>query len=196
MDKKETLVGYARCSTHEQNLDLQLDALKKAGCVEIFEEPGVSGSKEKRPVLDKALAYLRPGETLVVWKLDRLGRSLSHLISVVNDLKARDIGFKSLTEGFDTTTNGGRLVFHIMGALAQFERDLIIERTKAGLAAAKEKGGRRAVVTKEKAAKAEKHLKANLSVAEAAARIKVSRAALYNAIKDGTVSRPQRAAHV
>ncbi len=138
-------IGYARVSTLEQNPELQLDALKKAGCKKIFQDQ-VSGAKEERPGLTDALKYVREGDCLVVWRLDRLGRSLKHLIKVVEDLEERGTGFISLQEGFDTTTSGGRLVFQIFGALAEFERNLIRERTKAGLEAARargRKGGRR-----------------------------------------------------
>jgi DNA invertase Pin-like site-specific DNA recombinase len=133
-------IGYARVSTGEQTLDLQLDALAKAGCGKIYQETA-SGAKAERPVLEEVLGYLRPGDTLVVWRLDRLGRSLKHLIEVVALLAERGIGFKSLTEQIDTTTPGGKLIFHVFGALAEFERDVIRERTQAGLAAARA-GGR------------------------------------------------------
>src|SRR5918995_4230730 len=142
-------IGYARVSTGEQTLDLQLDALKAAGCGKIYEETA-SGAKAERPVLEDVLSYLRKGDTLVVWRLDRLGRSLPHLIETVAALAARGIGFKSLTEQIDTTTPGGKLVFHVFGALAEFERDLIRERTNAGLAAARARGrtgGRPKVLT-------------------------------------------------
>ncbi len=132
-------VGYARVSTHEQLLRLQEDALTKAGCERIFTDT-VSGAKMERPGLEEALDFLRAGDTLVVWRLDRLGRSLRHLIETVRELEQRQIGFKSLTEHIDTTTSGGELVFHIFGALAEFERDLIRERTQAGLAAARARG--------------------------------------------------------
>ena len=132
-------IGYARVSTGEQTLDLQLDALKAAGCGTVYQETA-SGVKAERPVLAEVLGYLRPGDTLVVWRLDRLGRSLGHLIEVVAALAARGIGFKSLTEQIDTTTPGGKLIFHVFGALAEFERDLIRERTHAGLAAARARG--------------------------------------------------------
>src|SRR5215207_6107282 len=132
-------IGYARVSTGEQTLDLQLDALKSAGCGKIYEETA-SGAKADRPILDEVLSYLRKGDTLVVWRLDRLGRSLQHLIEVVAQLADRGIGFKSLTEQIDTTTPGGKLIFHVFGALAEFERDLIRERTQAGLAAARARG--------------------------------------------------------
>ncbi len=132
-------IGYARVSTGEQTLDLQLDALTKAGCGKVFTETA-SGAKADRPVLEEVLAYARPGDTLVVWRLDRLGRSLPHLIETVSALRERGIGFKSLTEQIDTTTPGGKLIFHVFGALAEFERDLIRERTNAGLAAARARG--------------------------------------------------------
>ena len=132
-------IGYARVSTGEQTLNLQLDALNTSGCGKIFQETA-SGAKADRPVLDEVLSYLRKGDTLVVWRLDRLGRSLEHLIDVVAALAERGIGFKSLTEQIDTTTSGGKLIFHVFGALAEFERDLIRERTQAGLAAARARG--------------------------------------------------------
>ncbi len=132
-------IGYARVSTGEQTLDLQLDALTKAGCGKVFTETA-SGAKADRPVLEEVLAYVRSGDTLVVWRLDRLGRSLPHLIETVAALRERGIGFKSLTEQIDTTTPGGKLIFHVFGALAEFERDLIRERTHAGLAAARARG--------------------------------------------------------
>src|SRR6185312_10741683 len=133
-------IGYARVSTKEQNLQLQLDALEKAGCApyDTYADDGVSGKCASRPQLDDCLAALAPGDTLNVWKLDRLGRSLQHLVAVVNELKDRGIGFRSLTEGIDTSTASGELVFHVFAALAQFERALIIERTMAGLQVAKD----------------------------------------------------------
>src|SRR5215213_1618165 len=132
-------IGYARVSTGEQTIDLQLDALKAAGCGAVYQETA-SGAKADRPVLDEVLSYLRTGDTLVVWRLDRLGRSLKHLIEVVAALAERGIGFKSLTEQIDTTTPGGKLIFHVFAALAEFERDLIRERAHAGLAAARARG--------------------------------------------------------
>jgi len=137
-------IGYARVSTHEQNLDLQKDALKKAGCERIFIDK-VSGVAAARPGIAEAFSHLRKGDTLVVWRLDRLGRSLKHLIELVAKLEDEKIGFQSLQESIDTTSAGGKLVFHLFGALAEFERGLIRERTKAGLAAARargKKGGR------------------------------------------------------
>ena len=138
------LVGYARVSTTDQNLDLQKDALQAAGCERLFTDTA-SGAKSERPGLAQALKECRPGDTLVVWKLDRLGRSLPHLVETVRDLVARGVGFKSLQENIDTTTSGGKLIFHIFASLAEFERDLIRDRTNAGLSAARargKKGGR------------------------------------------------------
>src|SRR5437879_6014075 len=133
------LIGYARVSTLEQTLDLQKDALAKAECSKIFTDT-ISGAKTERKGLEEALSFLREGDTLVVWKLDRLGRSLNHLIEIITALENKKIGFKSLTESIDTTTPGGKLIFHIFGALAEFERDLIRERTNAGLQAARKRG--------------------------------------------------------
>ncbi|MCK5920107.1 MAG: recombinase family protein [Methylococcales bacterium] len=132
-------IGYARISTNEQNLSLQMDALTEANCGKIFHDQ-ISGVKTQRPGLDETLAYLRDGDVLVVWRLDRLGRSLRQLIELVNLLEERGIGFQSLQESIDTTTSGGKLIFHIFGALAEFERNLIRERTQAGLAAARARG--------------------------------------------------------
>jgi DNA invertase Pin-like site-specific DNA recombinase len=133
------LIGYARVSTDDQNLDLQRDALKQANCEQIYTDR-VSSTKAERKGLTEALSHLRSGDTLVVWRLDRLGRSLRHLIDTVTELQERGIGFKSLQESIDTTTSGGKLVFHIFGALAEFEREIIRERTKAGLTAARSRG--------------------------------------------------------
>ena len=132
-------IGYARISTDDQTLDLQRDALTTAGCDRLFTDT-ISGATADRPGLSQALAYARSGDTLVVWRLDRLGRSLRHLIETVTDLEQRGVHFRSLTEAIDTTSPGGKLVFHIFGALAEFERDLIRERTRAGLTAARARG--------------------------------------------------------
>lgn len=145
------LVGYARVSTEDQRLDLQRDALLEGGCdpAHIYEEQ-ISSTRSARPQLQACLKALRPGDVLVVWRLDRLGRSLSELITITEALDARGIGLRSLTEHIDTTTAGGRLIFHVMGAIAQFERDLIAERTRAGLKAARlrgHKGGRPRKIT-------------------------------------------------
>src|SRR6266487_6592448 len=132
-------IGYVRVSKHEQNEALQIDALKGARCEKWFMDK-VTGTKAERKGLNEALAYARPGDTLLVWKLDRAGRSLKHLIELLTYLDQHQIGFRSLTEQIDTTTPGGKLIFHLMGALAEFERDLIRERTNAGLAAARARG--------------------------------------------------------
>lgn len=146
------LIGYSRVSTYEQNLEPQKDSLRQAGCEKIFEDQ-VSGAKSARPGLDRLLETLRPGDTVVVWRLDRLGRSLKHLIELVAYFEANQIGLKSLQESIDTTTSGGKLIFHLFGALAEFERNLIQERTNAGLRAARargRKGGRRQVLNDHK----------------------------------------------
>jgi DNA invertase Pin-like site-specific DNA recombinase len=143
------LIGYARVSTLDQTLALQQDALTAAGCEQLYTDT-MSGSVTERPGLTQALSHLRPGDTLVVWRLDRLGRSLPHLIETVSQLQQRSVGFRSVQEQIDTTTSGGKLVFHVFGALAEFERDLIRERTHAGLAAARARGrlfGRPKVLT-------------------------------------------------
>ena len=132
-------IGYARVSTADQTLSLQQDALKAVGCKPIYTDT-MSGTKDHRPGLDQALSHLRAEDTLVVWRLDRLGRSLKHLIETIHDLEQRGVGFRSLTENIDTTTPGGKLIFHIFGSLAEFERALIVERTQAGLAAARARG--------------------------------------------------------
>ncbi len=179
------LVGYARVSTADQDTALQTDALRSAGCERVFEDTA-SGAKSDRPGLAAALAYLREGDVLAVWRLDRLGRSLPHLIETVGALDARGVGFLSLTESIDTTTSGGRLIFHVFGALGQFERDLIRERTKAGLSAAAargRKGGRKPVVTADKLQRAREHIANGLNVREAAARLKIGKTALYAALQ-------------
>jgi len=148
------LIGYKRVSTDDQNLHLQQDALTQAGCDRVFSDK-LSGAKADRPGLAEALAYLRPGDTLVVWRLDRLGRSLKDLIALVEELEERGIGLRSLQEHLDTTTSGGKLIFHLFGALAEFERNVIRERTQAGLQAARargRKGGRRQKLTPEQIA--------------------------------------------
>ena len=146
------LIGYCRVSTSDQDPALQRDALEAAGCIKIFTDTA-SGSLDQRPELDRMLDQLRPGDTVVVWRLDRLGRSLRHLISLIEDFEERGVGFRSLTEAMDTTTPGGRLIFQIFGAMSEFERSIIRERTKAGLEAARargRKGGRPTVMTPEK----------------------------------------------
>ncbi len=176
------LLGYARVSTADQNPDLQLDALRAAGCYRLFVDTA-SGALDERPQLAKVLDHLRSGDTLVVWKLDRLGRSLRHLIDTVADLERRDIGFRSLQESIDTTSPGGKLIFHIFGALAEFERDLIRQRTLAGLAAARARGragGRPRSMTATKIALARQMYDAQQhSLAEIAKTLGVSRASIY-----------------
>ena len=133
-------IGYARVSTVDQSLDLQNDGLKKAGCEKIFTDHGVSGAKTERPGLDKALDQIRKGDTLVIWKLDRLGRSLSHLLSIIEDLKQKGVDFASIQDGFDTSTASGKMVFSVIGAMAEYEKNLTRERTMAGLASARARG--------------------------------------------------------
>jgi DNA invertase Pin-like site-specific DNA recombinase len=179
------LIGYARVSTHDQTLNLQQDALNKAGCTRIFTDTA-SGAKTERKGLEEALNYVRKGDTLVVWRLDRLGRSLPHLISTMTDLEQRGIGFKSLTENIDTTTSGGKLIFHIFGALAEFERNLIRERTQAGLVAARvrgKKGGRPKVLTGRKLSIAQDLYDKRHPIPEILQTLKISRATLYRFIK-------------
>jgi len=178
-------IGYARVSTIDQDPALQLDALAAAGCVKVFEDRA-SGARADRAGLRSALDYVREGDVLIVWKLDRLGRSLPHLIETVTSLAKRGVGFRSITEAIDTTTPGGRLIFHLFGALGQFERDLIQERTRAGLAAAAargRKGGRKRVVTAEKLARARTIIAKGLTVREAAVRLKVGKTTLYDALR-------------
>jgi len=136
------IVGYARVSTEEQNLGLQLAALKRARCDVIIEDKGYSGLTATRPGFDKAIETLKRGDTLIVWRLDRLGRSLIHLVETINNFNKKGIHFQSLTESIDTTSSGGRLVFHIMAAMAEFEHALISERTRAGMKTARESGKR------------------------------------------------------
>lgn len=164
------LIGYARVSTTDQDLTLQLDALAKAGCDKVFTDKA-SGAKTNRPGLADALRFARAGDTLVIWKLDRLGRSIHGLIALAADLSERGIDFRSLTDGFDTSTASGRLLFHILASVAEMERELVKERTIAGLAAAREKGstrgGRKLVMTPDRIDTARKLL----AVGEKPARI-------------------------
>jgi len=183
-------IGYARVSTSDQNSALQTDALKAADCALIFTDTA-SGVNTARPHLEAALKYLRSGDTLVVWKLDRLGRSMRHLVEVIDGLGKRDVGFRSLTEAIDAATATGQLLFYIMGALAQFEKDLIRERTRAGLKAAAargRKGGRPAVVTADVLEKARALMQKGLSVRETAARLKLSKTTLYTAIASSALA--------
>ncbi|WHH59305.1 recombinase family protein [Petroclostridium sp. X23] len=175
-------VGYARVSTDDQKLDLQINALQRDGCEKVFSDV-VSGSKAARKGLEECLEYLRKGDVLIVWKLDRLGRSLKHLIETVSDLTSREIGFKSLQENIDTTTSGGRLVFHIFGSLAEFEREIIRERTKAGLTAARARGrlgGRPRKLSEKKAKMAlELHSTKQYSIQELCKTFRISKSTLY-----------------
>lgn len=176
------LIGYARVSTIDQNLDLQTDALRKSGCEKIFTDTS-SGILDARQGLANAIEFMRAGDSLVVWKLDRLGRSLKNLIETVNQLQAKGIGFVSLQEKIDTTTSGGKLVFHVFGALAEFERELIRERTRAGLAAARSRGrlgGRPKKLSAHQIEMAQKLIKdPNNSIKEICDTLKISRATLY-----------------
>jgi DNA invertase Pin-like site-specific DNA recombinase len=183
-------VGYARVSTGEQKLDLQLDALKQAGCEKIFTDE-ISGSTSSRPGLDEALEYVRPGDTLVVWRLDRFGRSLKDLVTKVDKLREREVGFQSLQESIDTTSNAGKLQFHIFSALAEFERELNRERTMAGLRAARARGrtgGRPQALSEEEAKLATKMIvDPDYSTAEICGHLDISRPTLYRYVSpDGT----------
>ena len=175
------LIGYARVSTQDQNLALQIEALTTAGCQKIFEDK-VSGSRSERPGLAKALEMLREGDTLVVWKLDRLGRSVKNLVGLVGDLNKQGVQFKSLTDVIDTGTPSGRFFFDIMASLAEMERELTIERTKAGLEIARQlgrKGGRRRQMTDSKILSAKKLLANGVPPREVAKNLGVSVPTLY-----------------
>jgi len=180
-------IGYARVSTLDQNVDLQLKALLASGCERIFSDLGHSGAQRLRPGLTEALEALQPGDTLVIWRLDRLGRSLSHLIDVVNDFGTRGVALYSVTEAIDTGSAGGLLIFHIMGALAEFERGLISERTRAGMAAAKLRGQNIGRPMKLGPGELEATLdgvtRGGLSLADAARRQGISRATLCRALR-------------
>ncbi len=179
-------IGYARVSTLDQDPALQHDTLTAAGCQRIFVDKA-SGKLESRPALDDLLEQVRPGDTVVVWRLDRLGRSLRHLLETVSALEHRGVAFVSLTENIDTSTPGGRLVFHVFGALAEFERDLIRERTQAGLAAARARGrvgGRPTVWTEDKLRTARAmRASGDYDVASIAKVLGVSRASVYRALE-------------
>src|SRR3954452_17284233 len=180
-------VGYARRSTTEQTLDLQHHDLTKAGCTKIFTDTA-SGALAERQGLSEALSYVRKGDTLIVWKLDRLGRSLKDLITRITELNDRQIGFKSLTEQIDTTTSGGKLIFYIFGALAEFERDIIRERTNAGLEAARARGklgGRPKALSPDKIKLARKlYADTSTSVAEICKMLGISRHTLQRYVKE------------
>ena len=185
-------IGYARVSTEEQNLDLQRQALEAAGCVEIFEDHGISGAAAKRPALGRALAAMGEGDILVVWKLDRLGRSLPHLIEVITSLRQAGIGFCSLQEQIDTTSAGGRFYFHMLAALAEFERELISERTRAGMKAARNRGvhlGRPRKLTADQLHRARELIAAGKTRTETAALLRVSTKTLWRALRHAGVER-------
>ncbi len=181
------LLGYAWVSTAEQNADLQTDELTSAGCYEVFVDHA-SGVLDRRPELDKILELLRPGDTLVVWRLDRLGRSLRHLIDTLTALDERGVGFRSLRESIDTTTAGGRLVFHLVGALTQFEREIIRDRTMAGLAAARARGrngGRPSKLTADQVRAARRlYDEREHTVEQIGGMFGVSRTFIYRALRD------------
>lgn len=181
------LIGYARVSTEEQSMALQIKALEKAGCQRIFTDVA-SGARSARPGLEKAILYLRPTDTLIVWKIDRLGRSLPHLIQMVDDLRKRGVGFRSLTNaGINTSTPDGIMMFNIFASLAEFERELIRERTRAGMQRAKESGraiGRRKVVTKGKLEKARKFIADGYTVRQAAKLVGIGKTSLYGALNE------------
>ena len=193
-------IGYARVSTEDQHLHLQIDALKKAGCEKIFTDE-MSGAKSERPGLREALSFVRQGDTLVVWRLDRLGRSLKDLIDRVEELKGRQVQFRSLNENIDTSSSGGKFMFHIFSALAEFERDLIRERTMAGLMAARARGrlgGRPKIMPTEKIKMAASLMKdPSLSVKDICRNLGISRTTLYRyvgpqgQIRDKQVSVPE-----
>lgn len=175
------LIGYARVSTQDQNLDLQIQALTQAGCQKIFDDK-ISGSRAERPGLAKALEMLREGDTLVVWKLDRLGRSVKNLVDLVGDLYKRGIQFKSLTDAIDTGTTSGRFFFHVMASLAEMERELTVERTRAGLEVARQlgrKGGRKRQMTDSKIESAKKLLANGVPPRDVAKNLGVSVPTLY-----------------
>lgn len=185
------LVGYARVSTVEQNLDMQIAALKAAGCTEVFTDHGISGADFQRPGLRKALRQIERGDMLVVWRLDRLGRSLVDLIQTVNGLSKRDCDFRSLTESIDTSSSGGRLVFHMMAAMAEFERAIISERTKAGMEAARARVsriGRRPSMTKVQTDAAKHSVEIDLEpISEVAARYQVHPKTLARVLRSARI---------
>ncbi|EKG0837909.1 recombinase family protein [Salmonella enterica subsp. enterica] len=177
-------IGYVRVSTNDQNTDLQRNALNCAGCELIFEDK-ISGTKAERPGLKKLLRTLSEGDTLVVWKLDRLGRSMRHLVVLVEELRERGVNFRSLTDSIDTSTPMGRFFFHVMGALAEMERELIVERTLAGLAAAREKGrvgGRKRVMTTDTVSRARNMFSNGATLKQVALVLEVSEKTVYKYI--------------
>ena len=189
------LVGYSRVSTEEQKLDLQVDALKSAGCEKFFSDH-VSGASKLKPGLEEALAYLRAGDTLVVWKLDRLGRTVKGLVDLVQTLQEKRIQFRSLTDGIDTSTTAGRFFFHVMAALAQMEKELVHERTMAGLSAARARGrlgGRKPKMDASKLDAARKLLLAGTPASAVAKTLGIGRATLYRGLRVSEDSLQSRA---
>ena len=179
--EQTVLIGYARVSTQDQNLDLQTEALTKAGCKRIFNDK-ISGSRAERPGLTKALEMLREGDTLIVWKLDRLGRSVKTLVDLVGELHKQGIQFKSLTDAIDTGTPSGRFFFHVMASLAEMERELTVERTRAGLEVARQlgrKGGRKRQMTDSKIESAKKLLASGIPPRDVATNLGISVPTLY-----------------
>ncbi|MBL8067950.1 MAG: recombinase family protein [Armatimonadetes bacterium] len=190
------IIGYARISTSDQSTDLQTDALRAAGCSKLFSDQ-MSGARHDRPGLQQALDYVREGDTLVVWRLDRLGRSLSHLISVVEQLQRRGVELKSLTEQIDTNTSSGKLVYSILACLADYERTLIRERVNAGLAAARKRGrigGRPKVVDAAKARSIRAMRAQGMTTSEILESAQISRATLFRFYKDEEERKQRRGA--
>ncbi|MDX9806274.1 MAG: recombinase family protein [bacterium] len=181
------LVGYTRVSTSDQKMDLQFDALKKEGCEQIYSDVS-SGARTDRPELDRCISFLRKGDILVVWKLDRLGRSLRHLLNLVAEMELKEIGFRSIQENIDTTTAGGKLIFHLFASLAEFERELIRERTVAGLSAARARGingGRPRVLSVEQVKMAQKMLAdKTIPIKEILDTFKISKSTLYKSVRE------------
>jgi DNA invertase Pin-like site-specific DNA recombinase len=185
------VIGYARVSTTDQDPQLQLDALHEAGAIRVFTDHGVSGSRQSRPQLDACLDHLRAGDVLTVWKLDRLGRNTRHVLEVIDNLASREIGFRSLTEGLQTDGPMGKAMLTIMAAFAQLERDTMIERTRAGLAAAAangRRGGRPRKVDNADAAKARALRDKGVVAADIAKMLGVSRATAYRYLSDDAVA--------
>ena len=195
------LIGYARVSTEEQNPDLQRNALERAGCARVYEDWGISGATASRPGLTKAMRSLRTGDTLVVWRLDRLGRSVSHLVDVVGALRRKNVGFISLQEQIDTTSAAGRFYLHMLAALAEFERELIRDRTRAGMAAARKRGviiGRPRKMNPEQVEQARQSLGQHQSYNDVAAAYGVSTGTLrrwLKAVPGSSESRPAAGHH-
>jgi DNA invertase Pin-like site-specific DNA recombinase len=185
-ENKNMLIGYARVSTDDQKLELQLDALKTAKCKRIFTDK-LGGSRKERPGLNDALSHLRSGDTLIVWKLDRLGRTVKGLVDLISELEEQGVNFKSLTDGIDTTTSAGRFFFHVMASLAQMERELTLERTKAGLIAARKLGrvgGRKRIMTDSKINSARKLLASGHTPKDVSHDLGISIATLYRWIPE------------